>query len=170
MNNDIKNYYPVARKEGLVLRDLIGEVLVYDRDRDKAHCLNLSAAAVWKHCDGQSTPAQIAVLLQDEFGTALDEKFVWVALQQLGRDHLLERVMEWPKTIPHLSRREAVRRIGLGAAIALPVVISIAVPSPTQAASCRPSGSVCNTSSQCCSSICACPPAQTCPPSTRRCV
>ncbi|HLN99414.1 MAG TPA: PqqD family protein [Pyrinomonadaceae bacterium] len=170
MKNDCKNDFPLARKDGLVLRDLGDELLVYDRERDKAHCLNRSAAAVWQRCDGRSAPAQIAAALQQEFGTAVDERFVWLALEQIGRDHLLDQTLEWPKTVPRLSRREAFRRIGLGAAIALPVVISITAPTPAQAATCRASGSVCNTSSQCCSGICACPPAQTCPPSNMRCV
>jgi hypothetical protein len=31
---------PLARKEGLVIQELPDEVLVYDLDRDRAHCLN----------------------------------------------------------------------------------------------------------------------------------
>jgi hypothetical protein len=38
----------------------------------------------------------------------------------------------------------------LGAAIALPIVISITAPTPAQAATCRPSNSPCSTPSQCC--------------------
>src|SRR6266571_4556339 len=35
---------PLARKEGLVVKEVSGEVLLYDLDRDKAHCLNQTAA------------------------------------------------------------------------------------------------------------------------------
>ena len=170
MNNDCVNDFPLARKHGLVIRDLGHEVLVYDRERDKAQCLNQSAAAVWKLCDGRSAPAQIAAALQSQFGVPVDETFVWLALEQIGRDNLLERSLKWPATVPRLSRREAFRRLGIGVAIALPIVISITAPTPAQAATCRGAGSVCNTSSQCCSSVCACPPAQSCPPSNLRCV
>ena len=31
---------PSARKEGLIVQELAGELLVYDRDRYKAYCLN----------------------------------------------------------------------------------------------------------------------------------
>ena len=45
---------PLARKRGLVVRELPEEVLVYDLDTHKALCLNRTAALVWKCCDGQT--------------------------------------------------------------------------------------------------------------------
>jgi hypothetical protein len=45
-------YLPQARTEGLTVRELAEETLVYDKERHKAHCLNRTAACVWKHCDG----------------------------------------------------------------------------------------------------------------------
>src|SRR5882762_498071 len=98
---------PLARKERLIIKELQDEVLVYDMDRDKAHCLNLAAAAVWKKCDGSHTPAQIAKSLRAETKANVGEDFVWLALDQLGRDHLLEERLEWPTHLPRLSRREA---------------------------------------------------------------
>ena len=46
---------PRARKEGLVVQDMPDELLVYDVDRHKAHCLNQTAALVWKRCDGKTS-------------------------------------------------------------------------------------------------------------------
>jgi hypothetical protein len=169
MNSQVNHKLAVARRSGLVVRDLDDEVLVYDRDRDKAHCLNRSAAAVWDRCDGRTTPAQIASMLQDEFGTPIDESFVCLALNQLSRDHLLDDEIDYSKQPPKMSRRDAVRRLGLGAAVALPLIVSITAPFPVQAATCRGSGSTCNTSSQCCSNLCACP-SPPCPPTVMRCV
>ena len=40
--------YPVARKSGLVVQEMPDEVLVYDLNSNKAHCLNQTAASVWK--------------------------------------------------------------------------------------------------------------------------
>jgi hypothetical protein len=51
---------PLARRARIIVKKLRDEVLVYDLDRDKAHCLNRAAAAVWQCCDGRTTPAQIA--------------------------------------------------------------------------------------------------------------
>src|SRR6266498_3512906 len=43
---------PRARTEDLIVEALPTETLVYDTRTHLAHCLNLSAATVWKHCDG----------------------------------------------------------------------------------------------------------------------
>ena len=50
MNN---SQVPVARKQGLVVQEMPDEVLIYDLDTNKAHCLNQTAAFVWKSCDGK---------------------------------------------------------------------------------------------------------------------
>ena len=152
---------PRARTEGLVINDLTDEVLVYDLKRDKAHCLNQTAAAVWKLCDGQRTAAQIASLIsrqESERGSevsahVMTEQMVWLALEQLGRDHLLEERMTWPAAIPHLSRRE-VMRLGLGAAIAVPIIVSISAPPPAQAGTCKSKNASCSTGAECCSKAC----------------
>lgn len=148
------NTQPRARTERIIVKEVQDEVLVYDMDRDRAHCLNLSAAAVWKKCDGSNTPAQIADSLRAESQANVNEDFVWLALDQLARDHLLEEAVEWPAAIPRLTRREAVRRIGIGAAIAIPLVTSILAPTPAQAATCLTTGQACGTAVQCCSRIC----------------
>ncbi len=50
---------PVARKEGLVIQEMPDEVLVYDLDTNKAHCLNQTAAFVCKSCNGRNSVADI---------------------------------------------------------------------------------------------------------------
>src|SRR6267142_6928733 len=112
---------PKARTERIIVKEVQDEVLVYDMDRDTAHCLNLSVAAVWKKCDGRSTPAQIAHSLRTESQANVNEDFVWLALDQLARDHLLAEPLEWPAAIPRFTRREAVRRISIGTASASPL-------------------------------------------------
>jgi len=166
---------PRARTEGLVINDLTDEVLVYDLKRDKAHCLNQTAAAVWKLCDGQRTAAQIAAQVSRQWAVGsgqttgasrqsaergseisahvMTEQMVWLALEQLGRDHLLEERMTWPAAIPHLSRRE-VMRLGLGAAIAVPIIVSISAPLPAQAGTCKAKNANCSTGAECCSKAC----------------
>ena len=53
------NSNPKARQHGLVIQEMPDEVLVYDLDTNKAHCLNRSAALVWRSCDGNNTVADI---------------------------------------------------------------------------------------------------------------
>src|ERR1700675_4268578 len=79
---------PLARREGLVIQELPDEVLIYDRERDKAHCLNQTAALVWKYCDGKTSVADMSRKLARELDSApIDEKVIWYALDQLSEDH-----------------------------------------------------------------------------------
>jgi hypothetical protein len=172
---------PRARREGLVVEELTDELLVYDLERNRAHCLNVTAAAVWKQCDGHSTAADIArrLLVEPKWRKSSDapelmhvkdseaardralkpqqltEQVVWLALEQLSRDHLLEERMSWPAALPRVSRREALKRIGIGAAIAVPIVVSITAPTPVQAGTCKPHNASCTTGIECCSTICS---------------
>jgi Coenzyme PQQ synthesis protein D (PqqD) len=155
MKQETGKHLPKRRSEGIIVRGLPEEVLVYDRDRDKAHCLNRSAAAIWEHCDGHSTAAEIARSVEKQTGMTLSEELVWLAIEALGRDHLLAERVEWPAAIPHMTRREAVRRIGIGAIMAVPIVTTIIAPTPAQASTCLARCSSCSTGAQCCSGVCA---------------
>jgi hypothetical protein len=153
---------PRARTEGLVIKTLPDEVLVYDRDRDKAHCLNQTAALVWKYCDGKTTVPSMARRLERDLNTErVDEKVVWYALDQLGKDHLLEETVVPPALLGGMSRREMVRALGVAAVVAVPLVTSIIAPTPAQAATCNASGQAC-TPGVCCSGVCSTTPT-TCP-------
>jgi len=136
---------PQARRDGLVVRELADEVLVYDTERHKAHCLNPMAAAVWRHCDGQTTVAEVARRLQQDLSTPVDRAVVFSALAQLGRARLLmgevrRRSDETGRSGREgdeggLSRRELMRLLG-GAAASIPLVTTITAPAAAQALSC----------------------------------
>ena len=146
---------PKARSVGVVVRELDEEVLVYDLDTHRAVCLNGAAASVWRLCDGRRTPEEIRRALAKANASAVPAEFVWLALEQLGRDGLLDaRLPARPQALAGLSRREMMRRVGLAAAVALPAVASIVAPTPAQAASCLPTGAPCNDGAECCSSVC----------------
>ncbi|HVQ36424.1 MAG TPA: PqqD family protein [Pyrinomonadaceae bacterium] len=165
---EFRGFLPLARRDGLIRKEVDGELLVYDRERNQAHCLNGSAAAIFKLCDGHTPVKEIAASLTKEVGATVDERVVWLALTDLRRTHLLDEARstlasddsnrsnqkqkndEWPRVTLGMSRREAVRRIGLGVAIALPVVISITAPTPAQALSCVQAGGGCTTTAECC--------------------
>jgi hypothetical protein len=155
MKQNAGGQVPRARTEGLVIQELPDEVLVYDRNRDKAHCLNQTAALVWKYCDGKTTVPAIAKKIEQDLNTdSVDEKLVWYALDQLGKDHLLENNVVPPSLMAGLSRREMVRVLGLAAMVAVPLVTSIVAPTPAQAATCKPSNASCMASAECCSGLC----------------
>lgn len=153
MTSKKEQFAPRARQSSLVVQELADELLVYDQERFKAHCLNRTAALVWKHCDGKKTTKEIALALEKEVGLPVGEELVWLALGQLGKSRLLtERVA--PTSARGISRREVIRRVGLAAAVALPVVTSIVAPKAAQAANCRASGQACAASAECCSGLC----------------
>lgn len=144
---------PLARRRGLVVKEVGNEVLVYDTERDRAHCLNETAALVWNLCDGRHDAMAIAQAMEKELNVTIDEKVVLFALTQLGRDNLLEHQLVTPTV--GMSRRQMMRTLGVATAVALPLVTSIVAPTAVQAASCRPSGASCNGSGQCCSGLCS---------------
>jgi hypothetical protein len=145
---------PQARAEGIVVQTLPDEVLVYDLERHQAHCLNSTAALVWKYCDGHTTVAQMVHILQRDLQTPLSDDVVRLALRQLRQAHLLTESGEAVANGHKVSRRELVRRLGWATAMALPLVTSIVAPTASEAASCLSSGSSCTTGAQCCSGVC----------------
>ena len=141
---------PRARKDGLIVHQLPDEVLVYDLERDRAHCLNETAAFVWQRCDGRKSTREIAQALGKKMNAQVDEKIVWLAIDQLDRNHLLAVSPARPSAIANMNRREVIRALGITAAVAIPVVASIVAPTPAQAATCLGAGSPCTSSVQCC--------------------
>ena len=140
MNN---SQFPVARKSGLVVQEVPDEVLVYDLDSNKAHCLNQTAALVWKSCDGRNSVAEIARLVENQTGGKVTEDFVWLAIDQLSENALLEQ--ELKVNFAGQSRREVMKKIGLASMIAVPVIASLVAPqSALAASSCN-----CNTGNAC---------------------
>jgi hypothetical protein len=145
---------PRARQQELIIEELFDEVLVYDLTRNKAHCLNQTAASIWRSCDGHTSVRRIAQQLGKELGTRIDEEFVWIALKQLANSKLLEEPVEIPVHIRGLSRRQMMK-LSLSAAVAFPLVISILAPNAqAQVSECGRSGVPCLRNEQCCSFVC----------------
>lgn len=133
--------FPLARKDDLLVSAIADEVVLFDSQCNKAYCLNHTAALVWKYSDGATPVSEIARRLQKELQTPVDEILVYFALQTLEKDGLLQERLNVPAAVMGLSRRDVIRMLGKGAAIAaLPLVILMAVPSAVQAKSGGPGG------------------------------
>jgi hypothetical protein len=144
---------PRMRKQNLIIDELPDEVLIYDLDRHKAHCLNSTAALVWRRCNGKTRPAEIARYLQSELDQPFNEELVWLALRQLDKIHLLAEPIGLPPKLAGMSRREMVRTLGIAAAVPL-VITSIVAPTAGQAATCGHNGNNCGgTNPPCCSPL-----------------
>lgn len=138
----LEHYLPTARDSKLVVRELAEEVLVYDAEGHRAHCLNRTAALVWKHCDGKTSVSGIARRVSRELSSTVSDELVWLALEQLDEFGLLLAAAQRPTaaalrpTASNLiSRRKMMRRVGLAAAVSLPLITSIISPTPAQAQS-----------------------------------
>jgi Coenzyme PQQ synthesis protein D (PqqD) len=152
MNNSQR---PIARKNGLVVQEVPDEVLVYDLDSNKAHCLNNSAAMIWRSCDGNNSVSEIAKLVEAQAGGKVTEDFVWLAIDQLSENNLLERQIA--SNFEGQSRREVIKKIGMASMVAIPVIASLVAPQSALAAqSCN-----CNNPGQCNT-----PPNSACPSTT----
>ena len=153
--------FPIARKTGLVVQEVPDEVLVYDLDTNKAHCLNKTAAVVWQSCNGKNSISDIATII----GSNASDELVWLAIDQLNENNLLEGEMK--ADFAGQSRRDVLKKIGLAAVIALPVVASLVAPkSALASASCG-----CTVSSECssrtgCASLTCCNGDLICAPDT----
>lgn len=116
----------MARKSGLVVQEVPDEVLVYDLDTNKAHCLNQTAALVWKSCDGSRSVSDIAKLVEKQAGGKVNDDLVWLAIDQLNESNLLEQ--EIAANFNGQTRREVIKKIGLSSMIAIPIIASLVAP------------------------------------------
>jgi len=126
---------PQARKDGLIIKALTDEVVVYDLERHEVHCLNRAAALVWRHCDGRTTTAEVVALLRKELKSKADNEVVRLALDGLRKANLL-RSTSGRKALPtrRLSRRALIQKLGVAAVTSLPLITSMLAPQAAAAA------------------------------------
>ncbi len=115
------SFRPEGRTNDLVMQDLASETVIYDLSNNKAFCLNETSARVWRLCNGIRTVDDIAASIGSE-------EIVWLALDQLSRENLLEKKSVPTDILPEISRRDVIRRVGLASLIALPVIASVVSP------------------------------------------
>jgi hypothetical protein len=154
-------HFPLARHESLVVQDLPDEILICDTETYRAFCLNKTAAEVWRLCDGKTDVQQIANSLSKKLGSPINEDLIWLALDQLSKENLLQKSVPLSEKFGTISRREVIRRIGLATVVALPVISSLAMPTAAMAQSAGscdtsplPSDCACLDCSECDSNCC----------------
>jgi len=125
----------MARTSDIVIKKSGNDTLVYDLKSNKAVCLNETAAIVWKLCDGKCTISKIVVEAGKQMKSRIDEDFVLFALDQLNKDGLLSEGFEQNDRFVGLTRREVVRKVGIGSMVAIPFVSSILAPPAANAQS-----------------------------------
>jgi len=155
--------FPTARKTGLVVQEMPDELLVYDTENNKAHCLNRTAAFVFKSCDGGKSAADIASLYSLESGNKMSEDMVWLAIDQLNENDLLEQQVK--SLFAGQSRRDVIKKIGFASVVALPVIASLVAPkNAIAAASCACANPAACITQTTCASQTNCAPGGFCQP------
>lgn len=151
---------PLMRKEELVIQKIGDELLVYDLVANKAFALNSSSRLIWELCTGDKTIPDIAKSAAGKLGASVNEEFVWLALDRLNKENLLETGTGLFKFHPDISRRETIKRAGLVSMVALPTVFSLVAPRvvDAQSAGCSVTpfalGCTCGNSGSCASNCC----------------
>jgi hypothetical protein len=104
---------------------------VLDAEQKQSFVLNATSALVFRHCDGRTSPEQLAELLRQKFNLprAEAERLTRLALEELGTAGLLEAGAAFmPPPPATFSRRQALTGLvaaGLSVALA-PVVARVA--------------------------------------------
>lgn len=130
-----ENVKPISRRSNLVVQDYGSEILIYDLTENKAFSLNEPSAMIWQVCDGSKTVSEIAEDLSLRLKSPISDEFVWIALEQMKKDNLLENSEEIATDFGGLSRREVIRKVGLATLVALPMVSSLIAPTAAHATS-----------------------------------
>jgi hypothetical protein len=149
-----EGYRPLARSAALLVEEIGDELLVFDSERNRAHSLNSTAAAVWRACDGTRDHDTLA----EQCG--IDHATLVLALERLRAAHLVDGAQAPSEGV---SRRLMIRRsltAGAALGVAIPVIRSITAPSAAMAASNGrvkgKAGQACSRSSQCSSAYSIC--------------
>jgi hypothetical protein len=130
----------VQRTDDLVVETAGDEVVVYDLRDDRVHCLGATATRVWRAADGRGT-GELAAALDLPAGT------VATTLAELAdRDLLLGE---------GTTRRDSLRKVLVGAAVAVPLIATLEAPAAAQSGSSLPLGAPCQNNGQCQSGRCS---------------
>ena len=120
---------PLARNRDIVVQTMGKEVLIYDLNTHKAYCLNETSSIVYQACDGKTSFDELK--RRHKF----TDDLIFLALDQLKEDNLIETDKSFVSPFDGMSRRDAIRKVGLASMIALPVISFLIAPTAAMAQS-----------------------------------
>ena len=119
---------PRLRTSDIIVRELQGELLIYDVVTNNALCLNPAARLVSDHCDGVTTMGEVVDKLGTGANAASAEVVVLSVLSRLQKEGILEGSIDLPDEADLPSRRRLLSAAAMVGA-ALPLVSLLVVPS-----------------------------------------
>ena len=122
------------KQKRLIAKRIDNELLLFEEETSTAHCLNGIASEMWMACEQQSSAVEVTEFLRTRWPD-MEKEVVWASLSKMAAAGLLEETTNQEDIA--ISRREAIRKLGITAAAALPIVVtSVLIPTPAAAASC----------------------------------
>ena len=143
----------VVKTQNLIASPVDNELLIYNRTTHKAYCLNSSISVIWNALDNNSSMDSIVNALRlSGRNEKADKDVVVFAIDQLRRSGLLKKKAEHNKKHDTIKRRDLVQKFG--AAMLLPSLSAVSVPTAFAQASCVPFMESCGSDAECCSGRC----------------
>ena len=118
---------PSARNNNIVVQELGKELLIYDLLTHKAYQLNETSMIVFNHCDGRTSFDELKRTHN------FSEDLIHLTLSGLAKERLLAG--DYQPEFAGVSRRAALKKVGLACAVALPVITALSAPTAASAAS-----------------------------------
>lgn len=123
------NKLPLTRNMNIVVQELGKEILIYDLSTHRCFNLNETSTIVYKACNGATSFADL------KNKHKFTDDLIFLALDQLKEESLVETDVAFVSPFSGVSRREAIRKVGLASMVALPVISSLFAPSAAHAQS-----------------------------------
>jgi hypothetical protein len=123
------NKLPLARSNNVVVQKMGKEILIYDMNTHKAYNLNETSTVIYNACDGVTS---FDTLKSEHDFT---DNLIFLALDELKKENLIEEDKSFSSPFAGISRREAIKKVGLSSMIALPLIASVIVPTAANAQS-----------------------------------
>lgn len=113
---------PLARTENIIVQSAGQELLIYDLLTHKIYCLNETSRIVFESCDGKTTFDEL------KNKQKLIDDIIFLALDELNKQNLLIKDSGYLSPLTNISRRKAIRRIGVASIAALPTIVFLVAP------------------------------------------
>ncbi len=144
------NLLPIARQSDIIVQNLDNELLIYNLKTNQAYSLNETSALIYQLCDGNRTIDQIVDEVNKQLKHKVNTDFVWYAIYHLQQNDLISETKPMKSGFEGISRREAVRKVGLATLAVLPFITMVTAPKAAAASSTCQIGDPCSNPSDCC--------------------
>jgi hypothetical protein len=141
---------PSSRNSDIIVTKLDNEVLIYDLTTHKAFNLNETSSIVYQSCGDGLTFEEL------KRKHRFTDDLIYLTLDELKEKNLLEKDAGYKSSLLGLSRREAIRKVGLATMVVLPVITGLVAPLAVHAVSnscaatnCKNGNTACNPGGGC---------------------